>query len=463
MEPTPSRRLLAVADDLSGAAETAAGLESRTTRSRVVLVGGSAAPRHPGEATVLDLDSRHLPAAEAAEAVRAALALPPPGDTLVLKKIDSLLRGNVAAEVAALAADGAGVVVAPALPAAGRAVRAGVVHLGATPLHHSDAWRAEPVPPPHSVADALAPARTALVPLTAVRGSRRTLLIALRTALAEGRVAVCDAETDADLDAIVEAALADGPGTRLVGSGGLAAALGRHLAGGEPDAKTAAPSPATSVAAGPGRQVRIEALPGTVEHALARPAATVSEAREATVRQARAEHEREAVGPRPLLVVVGTAEPSAAEQIRRLASDGAAVQRLPLDALCADDSAAPVAPPPLHAAVTVFTPAPGPVPAALSPRRLVHGLARFVAAALARHDGAADLVLTGGETARRVLDALGVTELHPVGQVHHGAVHLRTPDGRSVVTRPGSFGDADSLRQIVHALRPHPTQRKARP
>ncbi|MDW6057798.1 four-carbon acid sugar kinase family protein [Streptomyces sp. FXJ1.4098] len=52
----------------------------------------------------------------------------------------------MAAEVAALAADGASVVVAPALPAAGRAVRAGVVHLGTTPLHHSDAWRAEPVP-----------------------------------------------------------------------------------------------------------------------------------------------------------------------------------------------------------------------------------------------------------------------------------------------------------------------------
>ncbi|MEU5644735.1 four-carbon acid sugar kinase family protein [Streptomyces milbemycinicus] len=429
MEPTPSRRLLAVADDLSGAAETAAGLESRTTRSRVVLVGGSAAPRHPGEATVLDLDSRHLPAADAAEAVRAALALPPPGDTLVLKKIDSLLRGNVAAEVAALAADGASVVVAPALPAAGRTVRAGVVHLGTTPLHQSDAWRAEPVPSPHSVAAALGPARTALVPLTAVRGSRRTLLTALRAALAEGRVAVCDAETDADLDAIVEAALADGPGgpsgpgrpgTRLVGSGGLAAALGRQLAGGEPADETepAAPPLATSVPA----------------------------------------------GPRPLLVVVGTAEPSAAEQIRRLADDGATVLRLPLEALCADDPAAPIAPPPLHDdAVTVITPAPGPAPAALSPRRLVHGLARTVAATLARHDGAVDLVLTGGETARRVLDALGVTELHPVGQVHHGAVHLRTPDGRSVVTRPGSFGDADSLRQIVHALRPHPTQRKVRP
>ncbi|MBL1112096.1 hypothetical protein JK364_06695 [Streptomyces sp. 110] len=95
-----------------------------------------------------------------------------------------------------------------------------------------------------------------------------------------------------------------------------------------------------------------------------------------------------------------------------------------------------------------------------SGRRLVLGLARAIGAAVAAHDGAIDLVLTGGETARRVLDALAVTELDPVGQVHHGAVHLRTPDGRSVVTRPGSFGDPDSLRHITQALRPHPTERK---
>ncbi|TLF56227.1 hypothetical protein FE391_39555, partial [Nonomuraea sp. KC401] len=66
----------------------------------------------------------------------------------------------------------------------------------------------------------------------------------------------------------------------------------------------------------------------------------------------------------------------------------------------------------------------------------------------------ADLVLTGGETARRVLDALGVREMVPVGQVHHGAVHSRTPDGRSVVTRPGSFGGPDSLLRIAAHLRP---------
>ncbi|MGW5697143.1 four-carbon acid sugar kinase family protein, partial [Streptomyces asiaticus] len=165
---TPSRRLLAIADDLSGAAEVAAAVCSRTTRSRVLLLGapgaaGTAAalrPRHVGEATVLDLDSRYRPATEAAEAVREALRMSWPDgggrggsgapdtletsdtldtlDTVVLKKIDSQLRGNVAAEIAALAEGGAGVVLAPALPIAGRVVRSGVVHIGGVPLHEGD-------------------------------------------------------------------------------------------------------------------------------------------------------------------------------------------------------------------------------------------------------------------------------------------------------------------------------------
>ncbi|MGW2326075.1 4-hydroxythreonine-4-phosphate dehydrogenase PdxA [Streptomyces sp. NPDC001700] len=399
----PFRRLLAIADDLSGAAETAAGLSSRTTRSQIHLLGPAGTPpeeRACAEVTVLDLDSRHLPPEDAADAVRAALKSAP--GALVLKKIDSLLRGNVAAEVAALAADGAGVVVAPALPVAGRVVRAGVVHVGGVPLHETDAWRAEATPPPSSLPEALGGLPTALIPLATVRAPRPALRSALRAAVAAGRVAVCDAETDTDLDAIVEASLSAAPPPHLVGTGGLATALGRH--------RTA---------------------PGGA-HADA---------------SARAE----AATDRPLLVVVGTAEPGAVEQVRRLVADGAVHVPLDLAGLLAEPPEAAL--PPLTAPVTVVTIAPAEAPG--PPRRLVHGLARTVGAALAEHAGGVDLVLTGGETARRVLDALAVDRLDPVGQVHHGAVHLRTPDGRSVVTRPGSFGDPDSLRHIVRALRPH--------
>ncbi|UTO67829.1 four-carbon acid sugar kinase family protein [Streptomyces rapamycinicus] len=519
---TPSRRLLAIADDLSGAAEVAAAVCSRTTRSRVLLFGGPGAvgmatalrPRHAGEATVLDLDSRYRPAAEAAEAVRGALrmswpdgggqdavAAPGPSDTLealdtfVLKKIDSLLRGNVAAEIAALAEGGAGVVLAPALPIAGRVVRSGVVHIGGVPLHEGDAWRAEAVPPPASVAQALGGLPTAPIPLATVRSSRPTLLTALRAAATAGRVAICDAETDADLDAIVEASLADGPGMRLVGSGGLALALGRHLTTASPaTGARAAPGTGSPAAAGPAAPgatgSAVPGATGSVATAVGGPAVSDSwgrgaadATRAAVLASAAGTAASSAQTGRPVLVVVGTAEPAAVEQVRRLVEDGASHHPLPLAALLADGS--PVRLPALTAAVTVVSlsaspESPGPAPAyeavalpsprpapssvggaePVSGRRLVLGLARAVGAAVAAHDGAVDLVLTGGETARRVLDALAVAELDPVGQVHHGAVHLRTPDGRSVVTRPGSFGDPDSLRHIVRALRPHSTERK---
>ncbi|MFJ4637392.1 four-carbon acid sugar kinase family protein [Streptomyces hygroscopicus] len=704
---TTGRMLLAIADDLSGAAETAAALHSRTTRSRVLLVGRSgegdggaqaaprpphghndaltasrpphpgegdsgaqAAPRprrpgegdrgaptaahppHPGEATVLDLDSRYRPAAEAAEAVRDALRLSSPdGDTLVLKKIDSLLRGNLAAEIGALAEDGAGVVLAPALPVGGRVVRSGVVYVNGVALHESDAWRLEATPAPRSIAEALDGLPTTPIPLSTVRAPGHWLLSALRTATDDGRVAVCDAETDADLDAIVEASLAVGPRLRLVGSGGLALALGRRLAATPSPtvtrAATLAPrstTPGTATSAltsttpgatnqAPVRDTASRANPASPGPGTAAPAATPpspsttpTAATPAPPRDTAAHAATRATtnttpgatnqapppdtaapanppppgpdtashttppspGPdtgalpatppspstgRRVLVVVGTAEPAAVEQIRRLVEDGAIHHPLPLDALMADGP--PVRLPPMTAPVTVVSlsapsgpppaapgpatphtptaaPAPGaaalpsprpapeatargPLSAATPPsgggaddrtepdrmgpnptgpncagpdhtgpnptephlrepdragpdlrepdpagpdhtepdrgpdrgperpsaRRLVHGLARAVRDAVAAHPGALDLVLTGGETARRVLDALAVTELDPVGQVHHGAVHLSTPDGRSVVTRPGSFGDPDSLRHIVQALRPHPTERKA--
>ncbi|MCD9594603.1 four-carbon acid sugar kinase family protein, partial [Streptomyces sp. 8ZJF_21] len=355
-----SRRLLAIADDLSGAAEVAAALHSRTTRSRVLLIGRPGAvnagttgavngrvaralhPRHPGEATVLDLDSRYRPATEAAEAVREALRLSSPDenapdalDTLVLKKIDSLLRGNVAAEIAALAEGGAGVVLAPALPIAGRVVRSGVVHLGGVALHESDAWRAETLLPPASVAHALGGLPTVLVPLTTVRASRHTLLTALRTAAAAGRVAICDAETDADLDAVVEAALAEGPRMRLVGSGGLALALGRHLRTTLNAIGAGAAPAATGKRGAPAADAAPAAPPAEMAVGAASAAASPASA------------------GRPVLVVVGTAEPAAAEQVRRLVEDGAVHHQLPLAELLS--GGAPVRLPPLTAPVTVVS------------------------------------------------------------------------------------------------------------
>ncbi|NNN29361.1 4-hydroxythreonine-4-phosphate dehydrogenase PdxA [Streptomyces sp. S3(2020)] len=385
------RHLLALADDLSGAAETAVALG--VAGGRIVLGPAPWTPPPDGAPVVVDLDTRSLTASDAARRVREALHGVPTG-TLVLKKADSLLRGNLAAETAALAEEAEGVVVATALPALDRTVREGVVHLGGVPLHATGTWRAEGTAPPSSVAEALADCRTAVVPLEAVRGGR--LPSVLRRTLDAGRIPLCDAETDTDLDLIAEAALACGPGVRLTGTGGLAAAVGRLL---------------TPRAAAP------------------------------PVRRRR----------RPLLVVVGTAEPTAAAQIAQLVERGAHHIAVPLDELSAP-GARPAPDGTSDVTVLSIDSTQGVRPG--SAHHAVRGLARLVADIA----GDADLVLTGGETARRVLDALGVPHLTPLGQIHHGAVHAVTPDGRHVVTRPGSFGDTDSLLRIAAALHPHSLQ-----
>ncbi|MBA2811048.1 4-hydroxythreonine-4-phosphate dehydrogenase [Streptomyces sp. KM273126] len=390
--------MLALADDLSGAAETAMALR---LPSRIVLGAparglraedGSAALPTPGECVVVDLDSRQLPADRAARSVQDALTAGASPDGVLFKKVDSLLRGNLAAETAAYAAGARGVVIAPALPVAGRTVRGGVVHLRGVPLHTTDAWRAEGRPPPRSVSDALDGVPTALVPLSVVRGG--ALADQLRACFAQGQHPVCDAETDEDLNLIAGAAHELGPDVRMLGTGGLAAALGRQLA----------PVPETTP----------------------RPNGTAE---------------------RPLLVVVGTAEPTAAEQIARLTAVGA--RHVPLAAgELTSSSTRRLDITPNGITVVSLT---GPVSPASS-RELVTALASAVAGVA----GDSDLVLTGGETARRVLDALRITQLRPVAQIHHGAVHSHAPDGRSVVTRPGSFGEADSLSRIARALRPEP-------
>jgi 4-phospho-D-threonate 3-dehydrogenase / 4-phospho-D-erythronate 3-dehydrogenase len=370
--------LFVIADDLSGAAETAAVLARPDVAARVVLAGGGRPLHVASGLTVVDLDSRIAAPADAARAVHAALAAAPPSARIV-KKIDSLLRGNLAAEIEALAAAGP-VVLVPALPVADRTVQDGVVHLSGVPLHETDAWRIEPLPAPSSVAAALAPLRATVLGVDAVRGD---VAEALDAAIEQAPVVICDAATDADLDALAAAALAR-PDVVLAGSGGFAAAIGRS------------------------RPVSEYECPDTPVHSR----------------------------PPSVLVVVGSAADIAAWQVEQLLADGAREIRLPSTGKT------------LEPGVTVLRPAPA---TGADPRAVVAELARAVVDLDPGPDGA-DLVLTGGETARRVLDELGIDELEPLAQIGHGAVRSRTVDGRHVVTRPGSFGGVDSLRDIVAAL-----------
>ncbi|RCW41070.1 4-hydroxythreonine-4-phosphate dehydrogenase [Halopolyspora algeriensis] len=399
MSTHPHPRVLALADDLSGAAETAACLHSPAHTARIELV------RTPDQLTaqnahsvlVMDLDSRAMPSAAATHLTRTALQNHASRYPQVFFKIDSLLRGNTGTTVRNACTRP--VVVAPALPAAGRTVVDGVLHVHEVPLHETGAWQAEHTNPPATVAELFHPLPCRSIPLETVRSGRLSTELA---ACAEtGDIPICDSRTDSDLDEIVAAANLSG--ARLIGAGGLAAALGRSL------------------------------------HLPESPSAPASNT----------DHQ--------LLVVVGTADPGATDQVRTLAASGVRtvtcdagelIDRGPRDADLARILTALERGP---AALTID--APEQVGAARA-RNLVQGLATTVARAVERTHRPVDLVLTGGETARRALDALAITSLTPMAQIHHGAVHSRTPSGTSVVTRPGSFGDTDSLIRIVEHLRP---------
>ncbi|BDZ52027.1 hypothetical protein GCM10025867_42680 [Frondihabitans sucicola] len=82
------------------------------------------------------------------------------------------------------------------------------------------------------------------------------------------------------------------------------------------------------------------------------------------------------------------------------------------------------------------------------PRDALRSIREVVSRVLGRDPGL-DLVMTGGETARVVLDHLGIDSLTPLGQVEHGAVVCRASDGRLVATKPGSFGGPDVLVKLV--------------
>jgi uncharacterized protein YgbK (DUF1537 family) len=136
--------IFAIADDLTGALEVGACFpDSIVSTNRFV-------PAPPGGgALVIDTETRHLPAEEAAavvyETVLSALRFHP---ALIYKKTDSTLRGNIAAEFGALlrAVPGKVLLYAPAHPQMGRTVKDGHLLVHGVRVHET-AFARDPLNP----------------------------------------------------------------------------------------------------------------------------------------------------------------------------------------------------------------------------------------------------------------------------------------------------------------------------
>jgi uncharacterized protein YgbK (DUF1537 family) len=220
--------LTILADDLTGACDTGTLFTARGPVDVTVWPGTPPA----ADVRVIDTETRALDADAARHRVRRAAAAAP--DTRYFKKVDSTLRGRVGAEVDALmsAARLEAALVCPAFPAQGRTVLDRVLLVHGRPVAERTVPREPGAPAPASsrAIDILRPQidrPLAWIPLDHVRAG--TPALAARLGRLKGTVAVADAETDADLDALVDAAFAADPSPLLVGSAGLAGALARRL------------------------------------------------------------------------------------------------------------------------------------------------------------------------------------------------------------------------------------------
>ncbi|HKM06503.1 MAG TPA: four-carbon acid sugar kinase family protein, partial [Sphaerochaeta sp.] len=129
------RKYLIVADDFTGANDTGVQLKRKGKPTYVTFLREVEAPREGS--LVIDTESRNFSEEKAISLINEALAhIDLESYDVVMKKIDSTLRGNIAEEVKALDALYASdlVLVLPALPDLGRVTLRGRQYLNGLPI-----------------------------------------------------------------------------------------------------------------------------------------------------------------------------------------------------------------------------------------------------------------------------------------------------------------------------------------
>ncbi|GAB3286385.1 four-carbon acid sugar kinase family protein [Pseudoclavibacter terrae] len=391
-------QLTVIADDLSGAVEAAGALgpASKLLRdpSAASAFASSTAP------LVVDTDSRSLTPAAAEARARSVLDALSTRPGLLVKKIDSQLRGNIATELRPLAARGR-IVMTSAAPSLGRTVRAGRPLVGGEPLATTAAWQREGTEAPEHLQHVTGDLTTTSIHLDELRALSTPWALGRRlTQLAETYECILvDAETATDLARLALGIL--NVATPVTAAG--AADLARALAAAQRETSTA-----------------------EADHRSPTPPLR-------------------ALDSRPVAVVVGSPEPNALAQVEALRAAGATITRL-------DPREATV---PVKPASSIWVLQADPVATVHDRPGYARAFAKACASALADHD----LVLTGGETAGAFLDELRITTLTDPRPVHDsdgrpepGIVTMRGADGRLIATKPGSFGGPSALLNATTAI-----------
>ena len=386
-------RIVMIADDLSGAADCAVSCAVQGLRTVVQL--SEALSSDPAQVLAIDAATRSMPADRAAATVERIVAMyePAPGRVL-FKKLDSLLRGHVGAELAAMRCGQTPrvIVMAPALPAQGRTTIDGCQCLNGQRLAAAHA--------PKMLESA--GLTSAHINLALVRGGSRKLATRMAELAHAHDALVCDSETEADLQSIAAAVAAlpqagwDGS-TIWAGSSGLA----RHI----PEA------------------IGIARAPGPIEEPRFRG---------------------------PILVVIGSHSPIAHEQASEAArSHGMTSVVLSPEILREGCGSA------LGGALASGNDVLAMIESRGETTEDPHLCSALASIVLPHVDKVGALISTGGETARAVLAMSGITALRLLREVEPG-VPLSVSSGARempVITKSGSFGNRATLAHCVQVLR----------
>jgi uncharacterized protein YgbK (DUF1537 family) len=389
--------LIIVADDLTGAADTA-GRAFAAGLPATILLGMAPAPWPPG-AVAFSSDSRGLSPARAAQQVRTLLASLQAPPAIWYKKIDSTLRGNIGAELDAMLVALAQpeqppvAVVCPAFPAQGRGLSGGMLVLAGQegpPLYLPALIAAETVRP------------VALVPLDVVQEGVAATGYALRRASGQGaQVLVVDALRDSDLATVAAATRMALPHALLCGSAGLIEPLARSLV------SAARPAP---------RPQSIQLRP-------------------------------------PLLAVVGSGSAMAHQQVAALSaeSDALAIKLDPAHLVEIEPTWRE------RRGVILHLPKPGAdTPLEGERARSLAAVLAETAVRLADSLRPGLILLVGGDTTVHTLEKLGIHRLEVLAELMPGIPLLAGVAGSGertmLVTKAGSFGDEQTLVRLFQLL-----------
>lgn len=428
-------KLLVIADDLTGANDTGVQFAKRGLATISLLEMKNPIETEHTDVLVYNAETRSLTAVESYEKIKkTAASFCSSNIPYIYKKIDSMMRGNIGAEIDALlemeAFDIA--IVAPAYPKNRRITIGGYHLVNHHLLEDSEAGVDAKSPVRESYLPALLAMQTehavAHVEIAEIR--RGGLLERIRSCLLQKqRIVVCDSVTDNDLKSITEAVWHSGLRILWVGSAGLAECLAEKLE------NRAAPI------AGSGKKADIQEVP---VFCIAGSVSAITREQLQTLSQ-----HKEFVFATASLSCIFSEEGYKREQERLVAYIISAAQAGCYPVLTTEVSAE------ADAAVRQWMEVHD--ASALEAGNCIAEFLGKTGAAAAGGYAFKGLILTGGDIAYKTCESLDVQALRILGEVEEGIPLCEIVGGQMsglpVITKAGAFGNADSLFHSVQKIK----------